>query len=149
MVLYELGYPAIAFSSEAIPTKGETGKFVKDYINRLKEKFEHIILFLDNDEPGIKLSQKASRAFSLPYVTTPEKEPKDISDYLLKHGKRKTHRTVKQLIKKYLKNEQTTDAKLASEFDSFVSDSSLHSISLDALFGEQPNGENADAANPT
>lgn len=114
MVLKELGYNAIAFNSEGIPTKGENGKFVAETIEHLKERFEHVVLFLDNDKAGKEYSTKISRHYSVPYILIPDNDPKDISDYLAKYGRRKTKRMFNKQLKKILINDKS------SEFEQMV-----------------------------
>lgn len=109
MVLRELGYNAIAFNSEGIPTKGENGAFVRETIEHLKSRFERVILFLDNDVAGKEYSHKISRHYGIPYVLIPDGEPKDISDYLAKYNRRKTKRMFNKLIKKIVSNEQSKE----------------------------------------
>jgi DNA primase len=104
MVLYELGYPAIAFNSEGIPTRGESASTVEEVIQQLKERFERVILFLDNDIPGINYSKKISKRYNIPYIVLPD-GPKDISDHINKYNKRKTKRTLNKLISKLVINE--------------------------------------------
>lgn len=107
MVLRELGYNAIAFNSEGIPTRGENGQFVAEVIEHLKTRFEQVVLFLDNDEPGKKHSSKVGNHYRLKSILIPDNEPKDISDYLSKYGRRKTKRMFNKQLKKILTtNEQ-------------------------------------------
>lgn len=122
MVLRELGYNAIAFNSEGIPTKGENGKFVAETIEHLKERFDNVVLFLDNDAAGKAYSIKLSKHYGIPYILIPDNEPKDISDYLSKYGRRKTKRMFNKQLKKILIHD------LAREFDQMVSNSSLNSL---------------------
>jgi DNA primase len=109
MVLRELGYNAIAFNSEGIPTKGENGKFVAETIEHLKSRFEHVILFLDNDAPGKEYTKKISTKYNLKSILIPDNEPKDISDYIAKYGRRKTKRMLNKQLKKLLTKETTTN----------------------------------------
>lgn len=105
MLLDELGFPAIAFNSEQIPTRGENGKFVRSIIEHLRSRFDRVVFFMDNDEAGKAASIALKKEYKLPYVVTPEGEPKDISDYYAKYGKRKTRQLINKLIKKLIANE--------------------------------------------
>jgi hypothetical protein len=80
MCLYELGYISIAPTTEkTLPTK--------QYIDKQKERFKRIVLFLDNDETGIEMSKKHSIETNIPYILIPDKyECKDISDFVKKYG---------------------------------------------------------------
>ncbi len=100
MVLYEMGFPAIAFSSETIPIKGTNGNFVLELVKELKERFEHVMLFLDNDTTGKTETTKLCRHLNIKSILIPDKEPKDISDYVQKHNLRKAKKLVKKLISK-------------------------------------------------
>lgn len=118
MVLRELGYNAIAFNSEGIPTKGENAKFVAEIIEHLQERFEHIAFFMDNDTAGKQYSAKLSRHYNIPYILIPDGEPKDISDYIFKYKRRKTKRMLNKQLKKILTHD------LSQDFDRFVSNNS-------------------------
>lgn len=100
MVLHELGFAAIAFSSEAIPTKGENAAFVRKVIQHLQSRFETVILFMDNDVAGKEYTEKLKRTYRIDAVLIPDGFPKDISDFHKKYGRRKTRRLLNKLIKK-------------------------------------------------
>ena len=51
MALYECGISAIAFGSETITPR-------KDIIDELKKRFTHVIILYDNDEEGVKQSNR-------------------------------------------------------------------------------------------
>lgn len=102
MLLRELGYNAIAFNSEGIPTKGENGKFVAGLFEELKLRFEKIVFFMDNDLPGKQYSLKLTSHYRIPHILIPDNEPKDISDYAKKYGLRRTKRMFNKLIKKFI-----------------------------------------------
>lgn len=116
MVLYEQGYAAISFPTEGLPSKGESKKFVEQKINELKERFEHVFLFLDSDAPGIAYSKKISKTYGIDYITTPIGGPKDISDYIKKYGVRKTRSQLKKLIKNKFNERQQSFLDLAGSF---------------------------------
>lgn len=120
MVLYEQGYAAISFPTEGLPSKGESKKFVEQKINELKERFEHVFLFLDSDAPGIEYSKKFSKVYNIDYITTPVGGPKDISDYIKKYGRRKTRAQIKKLIKNKFNERQQSFLDLANSFNSSV-----------------------------
>lgn len=115
MLLKELGFAAIAFSSEGIPTKGENKKFVEEVIEQLKERFSLVLLFLDNDKPGIEYANKIGKAYNIKSICIPNDQPKDVSDYAAKYGIKKTKKMVKKLISKAAIYEQ-------KDFLEFVSD---------------------------
>lgn len=96
MTLHELGYTSIAPSTEkTMPSK--------KYLDKQKTRFDKIIIFLDNDDTGIKASQKHSEELNLPYILIPEHaQVKDISDYVNAYGDKKA----KELLVKLLKNAQ-------------------------------------------
>ena len=91
MLLAELGYNAIAPQSE-------TSFLKKHILEQLKKRFEKIIIFLDNDEVGIKQAKLYSEQFNLPYIYIPIGEPKDISDYYLKYKEEQTKELLHELI---------------------------------------------------
>jgi DNA primase len=90
MVLNELGY-------EAVSPMAENVIISEELINSYKEKYKSIVIFYDNDGefyPGKGKSGKgkqaalhAAKKYSLPMIFLGDGEEKDISDYVLKHGK--------------------------------------------------------------
>jgi hypothetical protein len=80
MALYELGYTAIAPTSEST--------FVPDnYFMKQNNRFKRIILFMDSDEAGIKANIRLSEKWKLDYILIPEGYySKDISDLIKNHG---------------------------------------------------------------
>lgn len=93
MVLYSLGYTAIAANSEntIIPNK---------IIRDLKNRFTDIIIFFDNDETGILGAAKLKELYEIPYVYIPQElNIKDISDYIQINKTEKTTQILSTLIK--------------------------------------------------
>jgi hypothetical protein len=84
MCLYSMGIIAIAPSSENL-------FLAPKQLQKLKDKFKHIVIFYDNDLPGISNMNKFKREFKLPCVWIPRKfKAKDISDFYKLYGKEKT-----------------------------------------------------------
>lgn len=127
MVLHEMGYAAISFNSEAIATRGQSGKEIEVLFNELKTRFNEIILFLDNDTAGLEYAKKVSRRFNLRNMTIPANLPKDISDVVSKYNFKKAKKLVNKLVRKCIMNNDT--------FDSFVTDTSLK----ENIFDERSN----------
>lgn len=101
MVLKTLGFNAIAFLSEGYGSGKEGSKsreFLTKLLKQLKQRFKHIIFFMDNDTAGLSYSTKLSNIYRLPYITLPKKYPKDISDCVFKHGQRKSRRLIKKQL---------------------------------------------------
>jgi 5S rRNA maturation endonuclease (ribonuclease M5) len=78
MVLYKLGYNAIAPQSEnsIVPKK---------VIDNLKTRFKEIIIFFDNDSTGLEMADKLAYKYDLKYIYIPLSlyeiyQAKDISD---------------------------------------------------------------------
>lgn len=96
MVLYEFNIPAIAPNSE--------NQFMTDkQLSKLKEKFKKIVVFYDNDLPGIEGMCRIKRKNQdLIYTFIPRKyEAKDISDFYKKYGKEKTKDLINKAIEYY------------------------------------------------
>lgn len=75
MSLHAKGYAAVSLNSE-------TAIIPSDLLTQLKPRFKNIIILYDNDETGLKQSQKLSDQHSLKRIVLPEmKDGKDISDY--------------------------------------------------------------------
>jgi len=80
MVLYELGYIAIAPNSESISIPDKI-------VNYLNKQFKNIILFYDNDKTGIAgmLKHKKQHNFKCRFIPLQYKS-KDISDFTKDYG---------------------------------------------------------------
>lgn len=93
LVLKILGYDAIALGGEGnrIPAK------ILDY---LKACFEDIIIFYDNDIPGIKYAERLSSDIDSDYMYIPEeyKSTKDISDFIKSYGEEQTRSLITNLL---------------------------------------------------
>lgn len=80
MALYEIGYTAIAPTSEStfVPEK---------YFAKQHDRFKRIVLFMDSDEAGIIANVKLSEKWKLPYILINHGYgAKDISDLIRKYG---------------------------------------------------------------
>ena len=73
MALYEVGYAAIAPQSEV-------GDLDEDLIEHLKNRFHRIVVFYDNDQPGVEAASKLCNKYQFESIITPEY--KDPSDYV-------------------------------------------------------------------
>lgn len=76
MTLHAHGYNAITMNSE-------TATIGPDIIFDLESRFEKILILYDNDETGLKFSEKNAKAHGLYNITLPKmpNSGKDISDY--------------------------------------------------------------------
>ncbi len=104
MVLYELGYNAVALQSE---NDKLNHKIYKD----LSERFKRIVILFDNDEPGKDSAIKLADEYNLEYIFIDSSiyslyNVKDISDYICVFGKNKTIELIKSLLK-----DETTNNK--------------------------------------
>lgn len=98
MALYSYGISAIAPNSETL--------FVSDEVlEELKNRFENIVVWYDNDLPGISNMNKIKKAHpELTYFFIPRKlGAKDFSDLRALYGKEQTLEYLKQWLKNYNK----------------------------------------------
>ena len=92
MTLYELGYTAIAPTSE-------TSFVPATYFEKQNKRFKRIIVFMDSDDTGIKRSIELNKRWNLEYILIPkEYERKDISDFNKKYGREKSKKLLRNLI---------------------------------------------------
>lgn len=100
MVLRGLGYSAIALNGEGYGSNVETssGKELKKKIALLEKRFDHIIFYMNNDEPGIKFNMQLARTYRKHYIQNPIRSPKDVSDYIEHYNVRRT----KQMLQKQI-----------------------------------------------
>lgn len=81
MVLYELGFNAVA-------VKSETSLASNNAMNILKNRFENIIVFFDNDETGLNSMKKFASEYNVKTIHIPKNlNTKDISDFVKKYNK--------------------------------------------------------------
>lgn len=92
MVLYELGFPAIAPKSEVV-------KINDQIINELKTRFENVILFYDNDDAGLKAAEKLKNKYNINYIVTVKE--KDPSDFSRKYSKEKLYEYIISKLSNY------------------------------------------------
>jgi hypothetical protein len=95
MLMEELtDYPVIPLNSE--------GKWFEPRLwNKLKNHFDKIIYFANNDSDkeintGIELAKKWKEMYGIEYISTPDNTASDISDYYKKYGKIETKKLINQ-----------------------------------------------------
>ena len=98
-----MGFPAICFSSEALPTKGDNALFVKVVLNELSRRYRYTLLLMDNDEAGKEASEKISATFGLKFIYP--KYAKDISDAVVKTNFHRARKGLLKNIKQCLKSQ--------------------------------------------
>lgn len=73
LLLNELGYNSISTNNE--------GSFIpKVNIMKLKSRYKRIIIYFDNDNTGIKNSQKFAEEYGIDFIYNYKDDPKDIAD---------------------------------------------------------------------
>ena len=93
MTLYSCGISAIAPNSENL--------FVSDnMLNELKSRFKYIVVFYDNDRPGLHNMARIRREHpELVYISIPKQYgSKDISDFYKDHGRKETLNLIKKFV---------------------------------------------------
>lgn len=93
MCLYSCGITACAPNSENL--------FLSDAVlSELKTRFKYIVVFYDNDRPGLYNMAKIRRDHpELTYISIPkEYESKDISDFYKDHGRKETLNLIKKFV---------------------------------------------------
>lgn len=95
MVLYEMGYYAIASSSE-------TTFIPDDILNDLRSKWTHILILYDRDRTGVQKSRDISRRYKLDAFFVHKKfKAKDISDAVKQNGFDKVKNWLNKTLEKY------------------------------------------------
>lgn len=85
-----IGYPAISL-------QGETNKLSNDLIYKLYKRFDSIIVNYDNDEEGIKGSNRLNNQYNLKYFFIDNY--KDLSDYIKNKGLLSAKRMINKKIR--------------------------------------------------
>ncbi len=90
ITLRTVGYYAIAPNTES--------SFIPESVfNKLKTRWNRIIIWYDNDETGLKKAEMFSERYDIPFITTDDKE-KDPSDYRKIYGEFKFLELLKQKL---------------------------------------------------
>lgn len=102
MVMHEYEIPSIAPNSENTPISDKT-------LEKLKSKYNKIVYFFDNDEPGLAALSRVKEKHPdiICYHIDPELGVKDISDFRKKYGKKATDKFIKE-FKEFI-NGQTNE----------------------------------------
>ena len=67
------------------------GFIPEDKLEELKRRFKEVLIFFDNDSPGITSAAKYAAKYDLQYTYVPEEYPeKDITDFYKKYKKERT-----------------------------------------------------------
>ena len=102
MTLYSCGISACAPNSENL--------FISDSVlNELKKRFENIVVFYDNDRPGLLNMARIRKDHpELVFISIPkEYGSKDISDFYKDHGRKETLNLIKKFVL-WLKDREKT-----------------------------------------
>lgn len=92
MSLRILGYNAFSLH-------GESNEYPNDLHEKILKRFNHVIIFYDNDSAGIYNSRRISSLYNLKQIQIPLKfEVKDISDFIAKYGVLQAKDLMSQLI---------------------------------------------------
>lgn len=91
MTLRSIGYSAVAPQSENTVISS-------DIINELKQSWDKIIIYYDNDIPGLKASREHSTKYKLKTINNPICMEKDPSDFYKKNGEKELDLLIKNLI---------------------------------------------------
>jgi len=101
MVLHEHGFPAICFSSEGLPQRGENVEILNAVIEALKGRYRFVASLLDSDDVGRKNAAMLYDKYGLYPMCTPK--VKDVADFQKRFKSVPTKRMLKRLISKSLK----------------------------------------------
>lgn len=92
MVLKNLGYNAVALESEG-------AKITDKLFDYLSATFKKVLIFYDNDVPGLKYAAALSEKLKIGYIHIPVIQPlKDISDYISVHGQEQASQLMLELL---------------------------------------------------
>ena len=91
MSLKSLGFTSCSSQSENTTISDKL-------INQLKKRFKQVILFLNNDLPGLKAAEYQSKLYDIPYIYFPICCPKDPSDCIKIKGIEFTLKMINRMI---------------------------------------------------
>ena len=106
-LLYTFGMPAVAPSSE-------TSFIKKELLEELKNRFQTIIVFFDNDRTGKAYMAKLRHKYpEFKYLIIPRQlKAKDISDFYKLYGRKLTKDLIKKGLKNYFKMNKELEKRL-------------------------------------
>lgn len=87
-----------AFGYYAIAPQSENTELSPKAIEWLKERWDRIVIYYDNDEPGINAASTHSLIYELEYIHNPIDTHKDFSDYVKNEGKQKSLELLSKLL---------------------------------------------------
>lgn len=95
MVLYEMGYDAIAASSETT--------FIPDTIlAQLRSKYKHILILYDRDKTGVQKARSYSNKYGFyAFMVNKKFKAKDISDAVVNTSFNEVKKWLQKELKKY------------------------------------------------
>jgi hypothetical protein len=94
MLLYELGYTAVA-------PNGEGHSIPETALSILRKNFKHIVILYDRDLPGLLASKKLWRQNTdFDFMFMPRRTEKDLSDYYIRFGKENTNKMLLNKLNK-------------------------------------------------
>lgn len=82
----------------AVAPQSESTQLPEGAVKYLKERWDRIIIWYDNDKAGLEAGSQHSLIYELPYTHNPIGESKDISDYRQEHGEDKLKMLIKQKL---------------------------------------------------
>lgn len=103
MCLYEMGFSAIAASSE-------TTFIPDDILSELKDKWKHIVILFDRDETGVKRARKLSKEYNMEaFFVNKRFKAKDISDAVKNNGFNVVHKWMMKETLRYDKQRKSAE----------------------------------------
>jgi hypothetical protein len=82
----------------AVAPQSENSLIPMEMMDELKSRFNKIIVFFDNDDPGIEAAKDYEEIYNLESAIIPIGLPKDITDYYKEFGDDKTKQLIKELL---------------------------------------------------
>ncbi len=140
MALYSLEIPAICFSSV-------DSTITERVFDKMKKRFEDLIILFSSDETGIRLAEVNSKEFLIPYSVLPiGKYGKDLTDFLsLGRTKTDIENILQRGISRFYRRTQYYQAGMLSKMKFFEEDyvipGILQTSSLGALIGGSDSGK--------
>jgi hypothetical protein len=89
MSLFEVGF-------ESVSIRSETADIDADILEHLKNSYDRIIVFYDNDEPGVKSSIELTQQYGLEYFNIPKGLPKDPFAFIQQNSKEELWKLIHQ-----------------------------------------------------
>jgi hypothetical protein len=90
----------------AVAPQSENTVIDKKLVTKFKEQYKNVVLYYNNDQPGIEAAKEHSSLFKIPYICHLEGDEKDPSDFIKENGVKKYKEYINKILWQVIEIEQ-------------------------------------------